>query len=399
MRAAHLCLVLAASVFFAAPRADGGTTFNAVVSLGDSLLDDPSGNRSPLVSEHFAAGLGVPLTKLAVEGSTSASLIAGGQHTTAAANFGPGDLAVLWIGGNDFFANGPSIAIGNFSFLNTLEDNVDLVLSTLVGAGMEVVVFNLPDFAQVPAVILGTPLGFLPQFTAASANWRDRLDTLAATYGAAVVDVFDYSQQIGANPSAFSLLGNDPVLAPSFGPTGACPFCLFFDPIHPSALGQGYVMNEAIADYNAFFVPGGAMALTPLNDNELLGLAIDIGSWVAVGGGTTGPKGVPTLEGSGALVPGGTLSLELANAPRWALSLLWISTSSTPLNKFGGTINAIPVAVQVLLTTDGGGGYSAAGRFPSGVPSGAEYWFQFLCQDSTSAFGITLSDAMKATAP
>ena len=78
MRAAHLCLVLAALVLFAAPRADGGTTFNAVVSLGDSLLDDSSGNRSPLVSEHFAAGLGVPLTKLAVEGSTSASLIAGG---------------------------------------------------------------------------------------------------------------------------------------------------------------------------------------------------------------------------------------------------------------------------------------------------------------------------------
>lgn len=78
-------------------------TFNNVVSLGDSLLDDSAGVKSPVVAGHIAQRLGAPLTKLALSGSTSTALIEQGQHTSAAAQFGEGDLAVLWVGGNDFF--------------------------------------------------------------------------------------------------------------------------------------------------------------------------------------------------------------------------------------------------------------------------------------------------------
>jgi hypothetical protein len=400
MRAAHLtCFLAIVALVVPSPAVHAGTSFDHVVSLGDSLLDDPSGNRSPLVSEHLAARLGAPLTQLAVAGATSTSLIAGGQHTTAAANFGAGDLAVLWIGGNDFFANSNSIELGNFSFLDTLEANVELALATLVGAGMDVVVLNLPDFALVPNIILNTPSTLLPQFTAASADWRSRLDALAASYGAAVVDVFSLSQQISGSPSAFALAGNEPVPGPAFGGVGACPFCIFFDPIHPSSLGQGFVTNQAIADFNAHFVPGGTAALSPLDEEELLSLVMDTGSWTVVGGGTPGVQGVPDLAGSGALVDGATVSIDLTDGPPAALSLLWLSTSSTPLQKFGGTIHAFPVAAQFLLPTNPAGGFSASTTWPPGVPSGAGFWFQFLCQDGSVPPGITLSDAVKATAP
>ena len=79
-------------------------TFNNVISLGDSLLDDPGHVRSPVAAEHVAERLGVPLTKFAQSGSTSDELLDDGQHTRAAAQFGGGDLAMMWIGGNDFFA-------------------------------------------------------------------------------------------------------------------------------------------------------------------------------------------------------------------------------------------------------------------------------------------------------
>jgi lysophospholipase L1-like esterase len=399
MRAVRLLLIIAGLAIAGAPQAHAGNSFNNVVSLGDSLLDDTTGDRSPLVSEHLAARIGAPLTKLAVSGSTSATLIAGGQHTTAAANFGPGDLAILWIGGNDFFANASAIAIGNLSFLNNLENNVDLVLSTLVGAGLDVLVLNQPDFAVVPAVLVITPAAFLPQFTAASLAWRTRLDILAATYGVPVVDIFSYSQQISADPGAFSLIGNNPIPGPSFGDVGACQYCLFHDGIHPSALGQGYVTNDAINDYNAFFGPAGAAALAPLDESELLALVMDIGTWSDVAGGTPGVQGVPTLEGSGALVANSTLSIELTNGHPGALALLWLSTASTPLSKFGGTIHAFPVTSQYLVSTDAAGGFSDSTRFPMGLAPGTELWFQFLCQDPDAVQGVTLSDAMKATTP
>ena len=71
-------------------------SFNRIVSLGDSLLDDPGGSRSPLVSDQLASRIGAPLTKLALAGSTSTSLINDGQHTQAAASFGEGDLCLLY---------------------------------------------------------------------------------------------------------------------------------------------------------------------------------------------------------------------------------------------------------------------------------------------------------------
>jgi lysophospholipase L1-like esterase len=247
-------------------------SFDRVVTLGDSLLDDENGGRSPVFAEHLAQRLSAPLTKLAMSGATSDSLIAEGQHTAAAAEFGPGDVAFLWIGGNDFIDNGTSIILGNFGFLNSLEANVDLILSTLDASGMDIVVLNLPDFAKVPGVIKGVPPLFLPQFTAAALEWRDRLDLLAASYGAAVVDIFVLFDDLKANPAMFALEGNIPVTAPTFGGIDSCPFCLFFDEIHPSSMAQGFIANEVMGVMNGFYDPGGLMPLITLSELELFGL-------------------------------------------------------------------------------------------------------------------------------
>lgn len=225
MRATHFASGLALLLVL-----NGSTcaiTFNNVVTLGDSLLDDSGGGRSPVAAEHVAQRLGVPVTKFAVSGSTSDDLVANGQHTQAAAQFGVGDLAMMWIGGNDFFSNPFEIAFGDEDFLVTLEANADTAISTLRGAGLEVVLFNLPDMSEVPGVISAvnaatvlTPFlrgSAFENITDATIAWNNRLNSLATTYNAEVVDVFGLFDELKVDPSAFSLLGNEPILNASTG--------------------------------------------------------------------------------------------------------------------------------------------------------------------------------------
>ncbi len=266
----------------------GGTTsavtFNNVVTLGDSLLDDPGGGRSPVAAEHIAERLGVPVTKLAVSGSTSQNLIASGQHTQAATLFGTGDLAMLWVGGNDFFTNPIEIASGNSDFLIPLETNVGIAMSTLKDAGLEVVAFNLPDMAKVPGVIrainiatLGIPLlrnNALENIREETVAWNTRLAALASQYDAHVVDVFTLFDDLANNPADFSLLGNIPILNADTG----CQFCVFFDDfllpdVHPSSFAQGYVANEAIKTINTKYDPNAVMPLEELSIFEIAALA------------------------------------------------------------------------------------------------------------------------------
>ncbi|MEM9184051.1 MAG: GDSL-type esterase/lipase family protein [Pseudomonadota bacterium] len=256
-------------------------SFNRIVSLGDSLFDDPEGIRSPLASEQLADRIGAPLTQLAVGGATSTSLIAEGQHTEAAATFGAGDLALLWIGGNDFLDAAPGILLGNLDFLDTLETNVDEILTTLTDAGMTVVVFNLPDISQVPAVV--SQLGDVPAIRDASLDWRNRLNALAAAKGVTVVDVFSVFDLLINQPENFTVDGEAQVPSPTFGDVVTCPTCTWADPIHPSSLGQGVISNAAITAVNGAFDPAGISPLSTLSKTEIASLA-SVNSFVTLAG-------------------------------------------------------------------------------------------------------------------
>ena len=237
-------------------------SFANVVSLGDSLFHDSGGVRSPLAPEHIADKLGASFTRLAQGGATSTTLLSQGQHTTAAASFGAGDLAMLWIGGNDFLSNAVNIALGNFGFLNTLEANVETALSALQAAGMDIVLFNLPDMATVPGVVFAQA-----NFSAASAEWRTRVETLATTYGAAYVDIFSLMNDVYADPAAYAIAGVEPLLKPNT----CLDICVFADSIHPSAVAQGFITNEVIAAMNSFYDLDDP--LVPLTQIELAALA------------------------------------------------------------------------------------------------------------------------------
>ncbi|MCA9260464.1 MAG: hypothetical protein KDA61_14730, partial [Planctomycetales bacterium] len=278
--------------------APSASAYEHVVAIGDSLLDDSSGSRSPVVAAQLADLLGVPLSNFANSGSTSTAMLEQQQPERAAAAAQPGDLAVVWIGGNDLFWSAPQVTFGNYDFIDTLAANVSSAFEILRQADLEIVAFNLPDFADVPIVQTTVktlvPFRFLQaaaleNFTQAARFWNDRLVQIAAQYDATVVDVFGPLSAAVDRPADFALLGHEPIAGPDEG----CQFCIFADSIHPSAFAQGWALNAAVAELNG---KAGFEYLEPHSEADLARLAglipgdfdenlqvgsLDLATWVA----------------------------------------------------------------------------------------------------------------------
>lgn len=345
-------------------------TFNRVVDLGDSLFDAQP-ERAPVAPQHIARRLGVPYATVAEGGATSASLLAEGQHTRVAADFGAGDLAVLWIGGNDFLAN-INGASGD-EFLNELEANVDLILATLHDAGLAVLTFNLPDMSRLPGTLF-LDADQATRVRSWSLDWRDRLDALGARYGTVVVDVFTLFEALEADAAAFAFDGGAPLLAPDQGFVEQCAFCVWADEIHPSALGQGLVANAAFVALNARFDPAGAAPLETLDAIELRSLTTYApllrasGLWFDPATNGTGFDVIESEAGTtvyyyGADAAGNPLWLISETLPgRFALGMprsLTMNTVSETAFGAGGMTPTVSTWGSLEITLDGCG----SGRF------------------------------------
>ncbi len=125
----------------------------------------------------------------------------------------------------------------------------------------------------------------------------------------------------------------------------------------------------------------------------------DVGSWEDLGGGSPGAFWIPTLEGSGPLVTGGTVSMDLSNATPGGPVLAWISLAPVPLSALGGTVHAHPFTSQIFASANGSGQVNSSTTWPSGIPSGTSITFQFIVQDTTVPDGLTLSNGVRATTP
>ena len=79
--------------------------------------------------------------------------------------------------------------------------------------------------------------------------------------------------------------------------------------------------------------------------------------------------------------------MKLRRWPRVNLSIPHISTSC------GIVIN------RATRNTSASGTVGGGTTFPSGLPPGTEVAFQFLCQDLTTFYGMTLSNGLKGTTP
>lgn len=137
------------------------------------------------------------------------------------------------------------------------------------------------------------------------------------------------------------------------------------------------------------------------NDNKIAwyeNLSVPPSAWVMLGNGFAGTTGVPTLIGTGTLLAGTAVSLDLANAQPFAFSwlVLGLSTLNAPFK--GGTLVPMPDFL-FPFTVDGFGTGSLSTLWPQGAPSGATFYSQWWIQDSAGPAGFAASNGVSGTTP
>jgi hypothetical protein len=124
-----------------------------------------------------------------------------------------------------------------------------------------------------------------------------------------------------------------------------------------------------------------------------------VGSWTDLGGGTSGVAGIPRLSVSGFQTEGNPIMARLAHAAPGALLLLRISNTSSPLPMFGGTLHSTPPDIQVPVFADVDGTFEATVRWEAGTSPGTQLGWQFLCEDGSTSYGLTLSNGVLGASP
>jgi len=151
------------------------------------------------------------------------------------------------------------------------------------------------------------------------------------------------------------------------------------------------------AAYRGAFAPGDTW-LAQWTASDAFGLTSTPSPWRNLGYELQGVNQMPELLGAGPLTDGSMNSLQLVNSAQSAMSALFVSTRGTPISFKGGKLLPYLYGWQLILPTDGNGGYSLPFIWPSGVPAGLEIFLQQATVDPAAVQGISLSNALRLTA-
>lgn len=129
-------------------------------------------------------------------------------------------------------------------------------------------------------------------------------------------------------------------------------------------------------------------------------IPVNHGPWKDLGGGKYGGNGKPKLGGTGSLKPNTANSIDLYDAPANRPAILFVSFGSNPQPFFGGTLHTLPLALALNATTDGAGRVLIAiPSWPANVPAGTTLFMQYAIDDPAAAFGVGLSNGLRAVTP
>ncbi len=123
-------------------------------------------------------------------------------------------------------------------------------------------------------------------------------------------------------------------------------------------------------------------------------------NWEVTGPALPGTNGAPILRAHpmGGLYGHKPVSLALTNARPSAPAVVLIGLTRLDLPLNGGTLVPNP-DILIVLGTDVSGALSFGGSFPSGVPSGFQFWIQEWIIDAAAPLGWAASNGLQATTP
>jgi hypothetical protein len=123
------------------------------------------------------------------------------------------------------------------------------------------------------------------------------------------------------------------------------------------------------------------------------------GPWTGIGGGLDGAHGQPMLTGSGDLVAGALVSLQLDDALEQASAWMVLGTVLLEAPFKGGVLVPRPDVLVPGPTTDALGSWTLAATWPAGIPSGNLVAAQAWVQDGAAPKGFAASAGLVATTP
>ncbi len=130
----------------------------------------------------------------------------------------------------------------------------------------------------------------------------------------------------------------------------------------------------------------------------MLHLAGSGGPWLDLGSALAGVSGPPSLVGTGPLTAGSAGSLNLTSAAPSKVALLFISLVNGAAPFKGGILKPVPSLLEIPLFTNGAGAIPLPFTWPAGVPAGTKLYFQEAISDPAAIEGVSLSNALQATA-
>lgn len=134
-----------------------------------------------------------------------------------------------------------------------------------------------------------------------------------------------------------------------------------------------------------------------LKSVRLVGQLAIHGAWFDLGNGKAGTTGTPLFVGSGSLVPGDVMKLNLSGAAPSSSAILVIGVSTINAPFFGGTM--VPALNVILpIATNPLGGFELAAVWPNNIPANTSLYMQTWIINSTSTGINGGSNALRAVA-
>jgi hypothetical protein len=274
MKSSHMTGFGLAILLLAACTAGSAATIDGFASMGasESAGTTYTGSWIPYLANQRGfdfGGAGEPYN-VAVGGARTDTLLTQGQHTAVRNLVQAGDveLAFLFIGANDYFNVGASIADGSLAgpaltaWAQGVANNIATAMDTVLSANPTgMVVAGLPDILRTPAgrATFDTPAE-IARGNIAVDLVNSLLKPTVLSRGQVYVDLATASRDADSAPLVVGGVTIDTVNA------GAAPTFFFQDGRHPAAVGNGLVANMFLSAVNI----GYGTSYTPLSDLEIL---------------------------------------------------------------------------------------------------------------------------------